>query len=249
LRRLAAGGAPFCESVRSSYDTRFAGFLAVAWILIAILGAIVVTTDPYLSAVQPRQSRSTFHQQITGFRYQQFGEFGPVTRLTADSLSVVPRRFLFFNIKSVNEVHIANARIESHFYAHDTADTALLPAVLDEFTVGGEGGGDEGQYREFGLITRVIVRGVYVELFKADRLALVLRADEGYVDHKNKAPLFISAVLQNPLATVRLMSDRIIWDSQSKVFKIPGQYVSLTEKGKSSGKSAKVDLDFTVSPI
>jgi hypothetical protein len=213
-----------------------------------VAGAIMSYTDPYLAAESP-QPHVPFHQEVTKFSFRQFGAFGLVTRLQADSLSVVPRRFLFFNIKSVNEVHLLNAHIETHMYAHDTDGTTLFPTGLGQSIGGGRGGKAGGQYGEFGLITRVLVRGVTVELFEADRLALVLRADEGYVDHKNKEPSFSHAVLKNPSATRRIVSERIIWDPRSRVFKIPGAYVVLTEKGESRGKGVKVDIDFTVSPL
>lgn len=235
--------------MRFCYDTGATGFLGFIWIAIVVTGVIMRYTDPYLAAEPVHQSHIPFHQEVTNFTFQQFGEFGLVTRLHADSLSVVPRRFLFFNIKAVNEAHLLNAHIESHMYAHDPDDITLLPAVRGLGTGGGRGGKSGGQYGEFGLITRALVKGVTVELFKADKLVLILRADEGSVDHKNKDPSFSRAVLQNSSATRRIVSKRIIWDPRSRVFRIPGTYVALTEKGESRGKGVKVDIDFTVSPI
>ena len=225
-----------------------ARFLTVVWIAVAMAGVVVVNIDPYLSSVRQSQVQRRFHQEITNFTYHQYDGDGLVTLLQADNLSVIPRKLLFFNIKSVNEVHIANARIESHFYENDRGDTAV-PAVIDHLADRRNSKGNSNNYLEIGLITRVIVKGIYMQLFKADTLMLVLSADEGHVDHTSKILYFINAVLQDPTATNRIVSNKMIWDQQDRVFKIPGKYISISDKGRSNGKGIKVDLAFTILPI
>jgi hypothetical protein len=212
-------------------------------------GVVVVNTDPYLSSVRQSQVQRHFNQEITKLTYHQYGGYGLVTLLQADNLSVIPRKLLFFNIKSVNEVHIANARIESHFYENDRGDTAIVPAVIDHLADRRNSKRNSNNYLEFGLITRVIVKDIFMQLFKADTLMLVLSAAEGRVDHKSKMPFFINAVLQDPTATNRIVSNKMIWDPQGRVFKIPGKYIAITDKGRSNGKGIKVDLAFTILPI
>jgi hypothetical protein len=149
----------------------------------------------------------------------------------------------------VHEVHIENLRLESHFYDHDVADRPFFPAVVDRISDSKNGKFGYDNYNEFGLITGIMARGIHVRLFKADRLAIILRAQQGYVDRKKNKHEFINAVLENPASTIRIVSNRIFWDAQAKVFKIPGQYAALTNNHKASGKGIRIDLDFAVSPL
>ena len=88
--------------------------LITAWTIVLAYAITAIrheygTTGPAIlhSANQPGP-------QLTGFRYQEFDALGLHAMVKADRLSILPRRFLFFNIKSINEAHLENAYIEIH---------------------------------------------------------------------------------------------------------------------------------------
>ena len=48
--------------------------------------------------------------------YQEYDARGLVASVKADRLAILPHRFLFFNLKSINEAHLENANIEIHLH-------------------------------------------------------------------------------------------------------------------------------------
>lgn len=231
------------------HDKPLLFFLAIVWLAVISVCFYIIDAVPDMHGGQSPRHEARYFQGIGGFTYRRFSDSGLVLRLDAEALAVVPRRLLVFNIRSVNEVHIDKARIEARFYPVVAEDPVLLPPVMDELSDReGDGNGRRG-YREFGLISRTLVRGVHADLYRQDRLAVVLRAETGYVDHRRRNPRFTGVVLENAESTLRILSDRMTWDRKDRVFRIPGSYVAFTDKGKADGRGITVDLDFTVRPI
>lgn len=231
------------------HDKRLLLYLTIVWLAVIAICCYVMAGVPDMPGGQSPRHEARYIQGLGGFTYRQFSDSGLVVRLDAEALAVMPRRFLAFNIRSVNEVHIDKARIEARFYPVVAEDPVLLPPVMDELSDReGDGNGHRG-YREFGLISRTLVRGVHADLYRQDRLAVVLRAEAGYVDHRRRNPRFTGVVLENAESTLRILSDKVIWDRRDRLFRIPGSYVAYTDKGKADGRGITVDLDFTVRPI
>lgn len=236
-------------TVSFSSEARVSLGLIAAWIAVFGCGYLAVTNKYNLANTQPAHTARQLHQEITEFSYREYGAHGLITRLEADTLSVIPRRFLFFNIKSLNEVHLTNARIETHLYENVSSDHELVPLATDLFIPGETGKKESHPRREFGLITRSVAKGIVVKIFRADSLALVLRAESAYIEREKRKPGFLNATLEDESSTMRIIADKIIWNAKDKVFLVPGHYVAQTASGRASGKGIRIDLDFGVTKL
>jgi hypothetical protein len=88
-----------------------------------------------------------------------------------------------------------------------------------------------------------------VKIFRADSLALVLRAESAYIEREKRKPRFLNATLEDERSTRRIIADKIIWNAKDKVFLVPGHYVAQTASGRASGKGIRIDLDFGVKKL
>ena len=210
----------------------------------------VAVDEPNSPASEPEQSFEYGYPWIKGLKYEVSGPNGIVTRVKADSLSLVARRIFLFNIKSLNEIQLENAEIEAHFFEEPSEKLDLLP-FHDDSNLFGSGGilaAESG--KPYGTITRsVIYRGVSVKIFNSDALVLTLTADSASVKNKKSYPEFFRARLESAESGKRIISDKIIWDVKARWFVIPGPYLAQTPKGRASGTDITVDLDFNVSPL
>lgn len=223
--------------------------LITAWTIVLAYAITAIrheygTTGPAIlhSANQPGA-------QLTGFRYQEFDALGLHAKVKADRLSILPRRFLFFNIKSINEAHLENAYIEIHLHDKVPQDMNLVPPVSDMFTQRKKTTAKHNPRRGFGLITRSLVHGISVKIFNADSLSIILLAESAYIDKRRHKPRFLHASLEDAGSGRRITSKEIIWDARDKEFLITGDYIMHSATGPVRGKDARVDLDFVVTPL
>ena len=231
-----------------SKDTRLSLALTAALILVFGSGYRAVSSRYHAVESASQAASDRQHQQISGLSYRQYSQQGIVARLEADSLTVLPRRILFFNIKSINEAHLVNVRAESYLNPEQSRADELLPATADMLAAG-DSDSRHMPANELGLITRTIVDGIYLEIFRAGVRGVVLRAGYAETDMKRGITRFAMAHLENPDATRRVTSNNIIWDASEREFRIPGSYTAYTEQGRASGKGIRVDLDFRVSAL
>jgi hypothetical protein len=188
------------------------------------------------------------HQKITGLSFNQYNDHGIVTRLEADTLTVVPRRRRFLNIKSINEAYLVNVRAETWVTTDKSQAARLLPAS-EEMLMSNGSNNNPNPAGELGLITKSTVDGLYLKIFKAGSLAVVLKAGHAETDMKSGKTRLTMASLENPGATKRITSKKVIWDVKDQEFRIPGAYIAHTDKGRASGRGIKVDLDFQISAL
>ena len=90
----------------------------------------VAVDEPNSPASEPEQSFEYGYPWIKGLKYEVSGPNGIVTRVKADSLSLVARRIFLFNIKSLNEIQLENAEIEAHFFEEPSDLHSLLLKFL-----------------------------------------------------------------------------------------------------------------------
>ena len=236
-------------SVFRSRETRLAAGLIVVCMVVFGLGYLAVSKQHGPSGSQRAPTTLPFYQGITDFSYQIYGPNGLVTRLQADTLAIVPRRFLVFNIRSINEVHVANVHLETYLYEEEAPDTEPVTAVTGLLEPIGIGVGKRRSRDEFGLITRSLVSGIVMKVFRKDSLAVVIRAEHAVIKSEGGKPRFLKASLEDAESTRRILADKIIWDEKDRVFMIPGHYVAHTPRGRASGRGIRIDLDFVVTSL
>jgi hypothetical protein len=233
------------------HETRLSLGLVAAWAI--VLACVIPAVRNEYGETDPAVSHTAYQPgpQLTGFRYQEFDARGLMASVKADRLSILPHRFLFFNLKSINEAHLENATIEIHLRDKipQDMDMDLVPPVTDVFTQEKRGSANKSPRREFGVITRSVVQGISVKIFSADALSMTLRAESAHLDKRRHKPRFLHATLNDAKSDRRISSKEIIWDAKNKVFLIPGDYLAQTDSGHATGRGARIDLDYVVTPL
>jgi len=231
------------------HETRLSLGLVAIWAI--VLACVIPAVRNEYGETDPAVSHTAYQPgtQLTGFRYQEFDVRGLMASVKADRLSILPHRFLFFNLKSINEAHLENATIEIHLRDNIPQDMDLVPPVTDVFTQEKRGSANKSPRREFGVITRSVVQGISVKIFSADALSMTLRAESAHLDKRRHKPRFLHATLNDAKSDRRISSKEIIWDAKNKVFLIPGDYLAQTDSGHATGRGARIDLDYVVTPL
>jgi|GEM_PF-3306424 len=232
-----------------SYETRLSLGLVTVWAI--VLACVIPAVRNEYGETGPAVSHTANQPgpQLTGFRYQQFDARGLMASVKADRLSILPHRFLFFNLKSINEAHLENATIEIHMRDKIPQDMDLVPPVTDVFTQEKRGSASNSPRREFGVITRSVVQGISVKIFSANALLMTLRAESARLDKRRHKPRFLHATLNDARSDRRISCKEIIWDAKNKAFLIPGDYLAQTDSGHATGRGARIDLDYVVTPL
>ena len=210
-------------------------------ILLAVLpGLVWLTASDKQDEIYPPQGYgiNKAFSYITGLSYKIYGSGGVESHLEADSYSVVPRRFLFFNLYSINEVRIKDVRIKHYLDSDSSERLEIVPLVIMPVSFGSED--------KRGMPTRGVIEGLVLEMFRSGKPVLLLHAEEALIDKKLNTS-FINARLESKATGKRIVSKEIIWKRNDTMFSIPGRYYAKTPKGKASGKGIRVDLDFNVS--
>lgn len=198
----------------------------------------------------PQKTRARAKQlplQIQDFSYTSQDENRIVQALQAEQLLIQPRRFMVFNIKSVNEAILQNARFEAHFYE----ETATHTPLFDYQEVLPFNKGTRDKYRNgpvVGLVTRLIAKGVRLDIFREEMQAIVLVAEYGLVEKQKSEAEFINGIIKDGHSDTFIRSSRILWDDKRKVFVIPGAYAMSASGNNTSGESIEIDLDFNITP-
>lgn len=183
--------------------------------------------------------------RITGLDASTFYGDKLLTRVRADEFKVGPRKSFIFNIRPFNEVVLTNARLEVHLYPDMPKGVSLFSLGENILSVKDA----KTTLKGMGVLTRGVIKALVLEVFKADRLRLVVEAKKVYIDFRRKETKLIDASIKEVLSRKLIMSKSIIWSEKEKIFKIPGAYFTLTPKGRATGKGIKVDLNFALSPL
>lgn len=185
--------------------------------------------------------------QMSEFTYTSQDQNRLVHVLHAEQLVIRPRRFMVFNIKSVNEALLENARFEVHLYAEATTDNTLsdYEKVLP---FNREKRGNQRHGAVVGMVTRLIANGVRVDIFREEIPAIILAAEYGLVEKRKPEAEFINAMLKDSRSDRIVRSRRILWDEKRMLFVIPGPYAISASGNDTRGKSIEIDLDFNIKP-
>jgi hypothetical protein len=235
--------------MRISNETRLSTGLIAVWtiILACAIPAVRNAVGNTVPASSHAAARSAL--EITGLQYTEYDASGLSTSIRADRLTILPHRFLFFNLKSFNEAHLENADIEIHLHDKAPPNGDMVPLVTDMFIQEKRTSAKRRPGSEFGLIARSIVEGVSVKIFNAELPSIILRAKRATVDRRKHRTRFQYATLEDARSDRRITGKEIIWDDRDKAFLIPGDYIAETAAGNARAKGARVSLDYVVTPL
>lgn len=216
--------------------------------IVTVLSVFPPASKNMLVNTPPADQHHRIYPEITGLSYKIIGDRGLNTWVEATRVAVVPRRILFFNLHSVNEILMTNARIKHYLSTISTKEEGLSPMTSELITLGG--GLDKAKYRRNGLdiISRVVIDDMSLELLRNNIPAIALRAERAYL-RKDRNPRFFNAVLEDPASGKRIYSKKILWNSEIRKFQIPGKYIAQTPAGKASGNKIQVDMEFNVTAL
>ncbi len=190
------------------------------------------------------QKMHSYPLRIKGLSATTYNDDKLTARIEADELRVNQRRFFVFNIRPFNEATLTNARLEVHLYKHMPLKANLFSSAKNILGLDKKG---KSRMRGLGLITRGVVNGFTLEVYKAGKLSLRVKAEKAYIDFKKKKTELLNAGLEDVQSKKLIKSRSVIWDNEENVFRIPGIYIATTPRGTARGKGIKVDFDFAVS--
>jgi hypothetical protein len=175
-----------------------------------------------------------------------------VSRIDVDELRIDRRKVWIFNVADYTEATLVNARIAVHLREEKVSDARLSSVFarlgLEETRRDGRNGraalGGMELISRVGPITKVVVKGFTLEMYKGDTLSLVLKAEEARLGFKKQGARLIRGTIED-VSSKKLIESKsvIIWDNKENVFKIPGEYVLLTPKGRVRGEGIKIKVD------
>ncbi len=174
-------------------------------------------------------------------------------QIKADEIKVKPRRFFVFNIKSINEVTITNVKAAFYFYEDKTKSDVNKPQTdvdllnLYEGVIHQKKG--DAVPKEFGRITRGVIKGFTLEIYRKEKLSVIVKANEGEIDFRKKMVEMKDVHLEEVLSKKIIKSNFAVWDNKEKFFKIPGEYIAATPKGSAKARGLKIDMDFKVEKL
>jgi hypothetical protein len=174
-------------------------------------------------------------------------------QIKADEIKVNPRRFFVFNIKSINEVTITNIKAAFYFYEDKPKSDSDKPQLDIDLLNLYEGVMHQKKGnavpKELGRITRGVIKGFTLEIYKKGKLFVIVKANEGEIDFRKKTVEMKNAHLEEVISKKIIKSNFAVWDNKEKVFKIPGEYIATTPKGSAKANGLRVDLNFVVEKL
>lgn len=185
---------------------------------------------------------------MQSFSYTSFNDHGIDNTLEADELEIKPRRFMAFNIKSVNEAVLNNARL-TVYTREDVDSEPQYFGFEDVIPLSDDKEGRMGRSRVLGLVTRMILNKMEMDLFRDNNKIITLVAETGLVEKKDGGLKAFNAILTDVRSSRQITTRKLLWDNKDKLFLIPGPYMMSTSSGNVFGKSVEVDLDFVITPL
>ena len=198
--------------------------------------------------VSIREKSSIYPIRLQGISNSIYDNNRIIAKMEADEFKVNPRKFFVFNVKSLNEITITNVKLEI-YYNNDNKNSSnvdLIPLSQLQFSEFKEGNRAKNG---MGLITRGIVKGLSLRVYKANQLSLVVKAKEAHINFRNREMRMKNASIEEVISKRLIESKSIIWDNEQKLFDIPGEYIIVTSREKAKGKGIKVGIDFELNPL
>ena len=185
---------------------------------------------------------------IKGFSSREFNGNNVLKRLSADELTIGPRKYFVFNIRPLNEAVISNAKLETHYYF----DGNSTGQELDRFHPGGSlisGKGIRTSIPTKGIITRCRFKDLFWKIYRDNNLSLVIQAKGAEINFRTKQMRLSDVCIEDRKSHKCIITRSVIWNEKQKTFKIPGHYIAMTPKGRVSGRGMQLDLNFVARPL
>lgn len=186
---------------------------------------------------------------LTSFTYNVYDGDELVNALEAEDLNVNPRRMLFFNIKNVNEMTLTDARFDVYLREGKPSDTDLFSVMESSVSVQEDDKDGQDWPKQFGLITRQVVKGLVQNIYQDQILVMVVKADTIYMDRDTDDTEYLNTSLTDARSSRTILCKKAIWDKKENVFKIPGPYLLLESGQQKRGNAIKVNYDFTIETL
>lgn len=217
---------------------------AVSFVPLAALGVVVSLAafavsrgnDPAPSSGPPTGVGTV----VKGLHSRVYEDGLLVSEAEAEDFRIIPRRFFVFNVKSLNEAVITNARIKL-FERKETGEARKkddpFGSLFREFT---------DKENATGVITRAVVKGMEVSIYNTEGLTHHLTAARADLKAGQNQTVFYHAALEHPSSKRVITTEKLLWDAQEREFRIPGEYTGSGPGGAFQGKGVRIDLNFRV---
>ena len=224
-------------------------FLSVS--LIITLGITIFVFIHYKSIA--RQSiigdiNTAYPIWVKGFTTCEFNGDNVLKRLSADELTIGPRKYFVFNIRPLNEAVFSNAKIETHYYF----DGNSKGQELDRLHLNGSlisGKGIKKSIPTKGIITRCRLKDLFWKIYRDNNLSLIIQAKGAEINFRTKQMRLSDVCIEDRKSHKCIITRSVIWNEKQKTFKIPGHYIAMTPKGRVSGRGMQLDLNFVARPL
>ena len=228
-----------------------ASSITIAAILLLSLVIMALTGIEQWQPEELGDDKPRYLTQITNFTYTSYNAEGrQESVLAANDLVIRPRNYRAFNIKSINEVGLTNARIREYAYTNKPdRQTGITPDKDILQVVGNEDMWSGNDKNKFGLITRVVINKFEFSRFSNSTQTHLLKAEQASVGKKKHRIVFNQAVLEHLTTGKRLISEKLIWDKKQDSFLVPGNYILQTPEREIRGHNVRMNLDLTMQPL
>ena len=189
-----------------------------------------------------------YPMRIEGFTYTTSKDNKLVAKLTADEFKINPRKFFVFNVNPFNEATITNAKMEVYLFDEKPQEVDLFSFREGLISLKNKEK-RKAVLKEIGLVTRGVVKGLKLDVYKNNKLAFVVKAQRAYTDFRKKETKLMNASVEDVSLKKRISSKSVIWDNKEKVFKVPGEYMMLVDGKVTKGKGLEIGLDFATYPL
>ena len=203
--------------------------------------------------------------QIKTFSYKAYDENRLDKSLEADLLEVRPRRFMAFNVKSINEAIVRDARFAFFSYSDREPDINFFESALpfididptevlmteraEDAPVMKSDSGASGWVGSLGRVTRIVLYKVNLDFYFDEQKTMALTAETGLMKKKKESARFYNATLHDVRSNRFIKGREIQWDTRRKVFVIPQRYRDFSPSGTIDGKSIEIDMDFNITSL
>lgn len=100
-----------------------------------------------------------------------------------------------------------------------------------------------------GRVTRAVIHGMALQVFRDRKLYLDLRSREAVLDLQKQTAEFRNALLVGRQGDLQLLAPQLFWNERDKHFQIPADYQLITPQGQLQGKGALIDADLKLVPL
>ena len=166
--------------------------------------------------LEKEQSISPF--SIKGFSHSAYHDDKLIAKIAADELTVKQRKLFVFNVRPFHEAVLTNAKFEFHLYENMPSEADLLSSAKEILSVDREG---RAVSKEMGLITRGVIKGLVLKMYKAEDPYMLIKAKKAYMDFRNGTIKMQGVVLDEVITGKTVESGANFWSTLEEVQLFP----------------------------